>query len=56
MIRDHLVWDDTVWIVVSDHDQETVTNREPIDLQAEIAARGVSTVRAAGGQCRAGVW
>jgi len=39
-IRDHMSWDDTVWFIVSDHDQETVTEREPIDLQAEIAARG----------------
>ena len=42
VIRDHIVWDDTVWVVVSDHDQETVTYREPIDLQAEIAARDLS--------------
>ena len=36
------MWDDTVWVVVSDHDQETVAYREPIDLQAEIAARDLS--------------
>jgi hypothetical protein len=41
VIRDHLAWDDTVWLIVSDHDQETVTDREPIDLQAEIGARGL---------------
>jgi hypothetical protein len=40
-IRDHLAWDDTVWMIVSDHDQETVTEREPIDLQAEIDQRGL---------------
>ncbi len=28
-VRDHLDWDDTVWIVVSDHDQETVLDPEP---------------------------
>jgi arylsulfatase A-like enzyme len=41
-IREHVAWDDTVWIVVSDHDQETVTEREPIDLQSEIGARGLA--------------
>jgi hypothetical protein len=40
-IRDHLDWDDTVWIVVSDHDQETVVEREPIDLRTAFAQRGV---------------
>jgi len=39
--RDHLHWDDTVWILVSDHDQEPVTVREPVDLGVEIAGRGV---------------
>jgi hypothetical protein len=39
VIREHLAWDETVWMIVSDHDQETVTEREPIDLQAEIDAR-----------------
>ncbi len=34
-------WDDTVLVVVSDHDQETVTVDEPIDLHAEAAAAGV---------------
>ncbi len=40
-VRDHLDWNDTVWIVVSDHDQETVVNREPIDLRPAFAHRGV---------------
>jgi hypothetical protein len=40
VIRDHLDWDDTVWIVVSDHDQETVVDREPIDLRPAFASRG----------------
>jgi arylsulfatase A-like enzyme len=40
-VRDHLDWDDTVWIIVSDHDQETVVEREPIDLRPAFAARGV---------------
>jgi arylsulfatase A-like enzyme len=40
-MRDHLPWDDTVWIIVSDHDQETVHEREPVDLQAEIERRGL---------------
>ena len=39
-LREHLAWDDTVWILVSDHDQETVTAREPIDLQQVLAERG----------------
>ena len=34
-------WDDTVLIVVSDHDQETVTVEEPIDLHAAVAAAGI---------------
>jgi arylsulfatase A-like enzyme len=41
VIRDHLDWDDTVWIVVSDHDQETVLDPEPIDLRPAFARRGV---------------
>jgi hypothetical protein len=41
VIRDHLDWDDTVWIVVADHDQETVVEREPIDLRPAFASRGV---------------
>jgi hypothetical protein len=41
VIRDHLDWDDTVWIVVSDHDQETVVDREPVDLRPAFASRGV---------------
>jgi len=41
VVRDHLDWDDTVWIVVSDHDQETVVEREPIDLRPAFARRGV---------------
>lgn len=40
-IRDHLDWDDTVWIVVSDHDQETVVDREPVDLRPVFAQRGL---------------
>ncbi|HLM19758.1 MAG TPA: alkaline phosphatase family protein [Acidimicrobiia bacterium] len=40
-VRDHLDWDDTVWIVVSDHDQETVVDREPIDLRPAFAQRSV---------------
>ena len=39
-IRARLSWRDTVWIVVSDHDQETVTAREPVDLQRALAERG----------------
>jgi arylsulfatase A-like enzyme len=35
LVREHVAWDETVWILVSDHDQEPVTEREPIDLQAE---------------------
>ena len=46
-VRDHLSWDDTVWILVSDHDQETVDVREPIDLLTEFAAPGRRPVRAA---------
>jgi arylsulfatase A-like enzyme len=34
-------WDDTVLMVVSDHDQETVTVEEPIDLHAAAAAAGI---------------
>jgi hypothetical protein len=40
-IRDHLDWDATVWIVVSDHDQEMVVDREPIDLRPAFGSRGV---------------
>ena len=40
-IREHLVWDDTVWIVVSDHDQEPVDVPEPIDLRPEFEQRGL---------------
>jgi arylsulfatase A-like enzyme len=39
-VRDHVAWDDTVWILVSDHDQETVDGA-PVDLQGEIRARGL---------------
>jgi hypothetical protein len=39
IMREHVAWDDTVWILVSDHDQEDVTVREPVDLQTEIARR-----------------
>jgi arylsulfatase A-like enzyme len=41
VLRDHLDWDDTVWIIVSDHDQETVVEREPVDLRPTFAQRGV---------------
>jgi arylsulfatase A-like enzyme len=41
IVREHLDWRDTVWIVVSDHDQETVIEREPIDLRPAFAQRGV---------------
>jgi hypothetical protein len=34
-------WDDTVLIVVSDHDQTTVTTAEPVDIQAAAAQAGV---------------
>jgi hypothetical protein len=34
-------WDDTVLIVVSDHDQTTVTEPEPVDLHAAAARAGV---------------
>ena len=37
----HPRWDDTVLIVVSDHDQTTITDDEPVDLQAAAAAVGV---------------
>jgi hypothetical protein len=40
-VREHLDWDDTVWIIVSDHDQETVVDREPIDLRPAFEQRGV---------------
>ncbi len=40
-VRDHLAWDDTVWIIVSDHDQEPVDVREPIDLRPEFDRRGL---------------
>ncbi len=42
VMREHIMWDDTVWILVSDHDQETVVVREPVDLQAEINRRGLA--------------
>ena len=41
VMREHIDWDETVWILVSDHDQENVTVREPVDLQAEIGRRGL---------------
>ena len=40
-VRAHLDWHDTVWIIVSDHDQETVVDREPLDLRPAFARRGV---------------
>jgi hypothetical protein len=39
-VRDALDWDDAVWILVSDHDQEPVTTREPLDLQRALDQRG----------------
>ena len=39
VLRDHLDWDDTVWIIVSDHDQEALDDRGPIDLRPEFARR-----------------
>ena len=44
-VRDHLDWNDTVWIVVSDHDQETVVDHEPIDLRPAFRASGSRPVR-----------
>lgn len=41
VLKEHLDWDDTVWFIVSDHDQETVVDPEPIDLRPAFAARGV---------------
>jgi hypothetical protein len=41
MMRDHLDWRDTVWIIVSDHDQEGLDDRPPIDLRPEFARRGL---------------
>jgi arylsulfatase A-like enzyme len=40
-VREHIAWDDTVWILVSDHDQETVDADAPVDLQGEMRARGL---------------
>ncbi len=37
-------WDDTVLMVVSDHDQETVTVEEPVDLHAAAAAAEVDVL------------
>jgi hypothetical protein len=36
-----LAWDDTVLLVVSDHDQTTLSGDDPIDLQAAARAAGV---------------
>jgi hypothetical protein len=36
------VWDELVWIVVSDHDQEQVLPAEPIDLVAAAAEAGLA--------------
>jgi arylsulfatase A-like enzyme len=41
VMREHLSWDDTVWIIASDHDQEPVHEREPVDLQGEAERRGL---------------
>ena len=43
-IIDHLAWDDTVMIVVSDHDQEPVDDTDPIDLAAHLADAGAPGV------------
>ena len=40
-VREHIAWDETVWILVSDHDQETVDAGAPVDLQSEIRQRGL---------------
>jgi arylsulfatase A-like enzyme len=42
-VRDALAprWDDTLWIVVSDHDQEDVTVPEVLNLQGEATRRGL---------------
>jgi len=37
-------WDDTVLIVVSDHDQETMGPDDPIDLYAPVAADGLGLI------------
>jgi hypothetical protein len=39
--REHVDWDDTVWIVVSDHDQEPLDDLGPVDLRPEFARRGL---------------
>jgi len=39
--REHVEWDDTVWIIVSDHDQETLDQDVPIDLRPVIDRRGL---------------
>ena len=44
-VRDHLDWNDTVWIIVSDHDQETLDDRRPVDLRPEFARRGWTSSR-----------
>jgi arylsulfatase A-like enzyme len=41
LAREHIDWDDTVWIIVSDHDQEPLDDVPPIDLRREFARRGV---------------
>jgi Type I phosphodiesterase / nucleotide pyrophosphatase len=37
-------WDETVLAIVSDHDQETVTVEEPVDLHAAAASAGVDVI------------
>ncbi len=37
-------WDDTVLVVVSDHDQTAVSDDDPIDLQAMAVAAGVDAI------------
>ena len=41
--RDHLDWDDTVWIVVSDHDQETARRPAARSTCARCSPGGAST-------------
>lgn len=65
-VGEHLDWDDTVWIIVSDHDQETVDpHHEPIDLQQVLTARGTglfalpegnAAVVCGDGACTAAEW
>jgi arylsulfatase A-like enzyme len=40
VLRAQVAWDDTVWILVSDHDQEAVGASPAVDLQGALDARG----------------